>query len=227
LASKKDHGVPLITCLHTAESNVSVFDIANLGVGSAEVTRRHGVRSELLAAAERGGLTAAITREAVEALRALGRDGRRRSPDLLHIATCGCRSGVGRIRPDTAGGQCACARSGAGWRHGGRALRCRDIGTDRRLFEEAAQASGAKVVVRIVPGAWDSFKAGDRERYLAMIARAADDAYRSGAERVALAQASMAGASKLGRGKQAPLTSPLAGLRAAVEAAHLRSRKGV
>jgi hypothetical protein len=89
----------------------------------------------------------------------------------------------------------------------------------RHLFEEAARVTVAEIVMRLVPGAWDVFKAGDRDRYLSMIAQAADDAVREGASRVALAQASMAGAAKLCSAEQPPLSSPMAGLGAAAEAA--------
>ena len=88
----------------------------------------------------------------------------------------------------------------------------------RALFEEVAQGTGAKVEVRLVPGAWSAFKGGDRDRYPALVAEAADEAVREGASRVALAQASMAGAARLTREGSPPLTSPAIGLRAAVAA---------
>ena len=48
-----------IACLHTAESNVAVFDNALLQLGlSDQTTLHHEVRADLLADAERaGGLT--------------------------------------------------------------------------------------------------------------------------------------------------------------------------
>jgi hypothetical protein len=75
------------------------------------------------------------------------------------------------------------------------------------------------VTVCLVPGAWEAFKAGDRDRYLAIVAEAAEDAMRGGATRVALAQASMAEASNLLPVAQRPLTSPTVGLMAAATAA--------
>jgi hypothetical protein len=221
---KEGHPVPVIACLHTAESNVSVFDLANRELGSAEVALRHCVRPELLAAAERaGGLTAVIRQQTVEALRALSRD-----VDAV-LLTC---STLGPAAPEAGLGASApilrvdAALAREAMRDGDTVVvLCAaetTLEATRCLFEEAARANGANVIARVVPGAWDSFKAGDQERYVAMIAGAAEDAYRSGASRVALAQASMAGASKIARSKQVPLTSPLAGLRAAVEAAHSR-----
>ena len=62
------------------------------------------------------------------------------------------------------------------------------------LFEAAAERTGARVVVRLVPGAWPLFHAGDHAGYAALIAR---DAEASRADVVALAQASMAPAARL------------------------------
>jgi hypothetical protein len=94
----------------------------------------------------------------------------------------------------------------------------------RALFEQAAAATGAQVEVRLVPGAWALFRNGREELYLAAIAEAADEATRTGATTVALAQASMAGASGLTASAPVPLTSPAAGLAAAIAAAHQISR---
>jgi hypothetical protein len=57
-----------------------------------------------------------------------------------------------------------------------------------------------------------------------MIAAAADQAFRDGADVVALAQASMAGAAELCR-EGRPLTSPGVGLAAALQAAALAPRR--
>jgi len=202
---------------------VSVFDTANRELGLAGVTLRHCVRPELLAAAERAGtLTSAITQQTVDALHALCTDA---DAVLLTCSTLGpaaeaaASASVPILRVDS-----ALAREAV--RGGGTVVVLCAVETTleltRRLFEEAARTSGAEVIVRIVPGAWNVFKSGDQERYLSMIARAADDAYWSGATRVALAQASMAGAAKLARAKQKPLSSPAEGLRAAVYAAQCR-----
>jgi len=87
----------------------------------------------------------------------------------------------------------------------------------REIFERAAALTGASIEVRLVPGAWEAFRAGRREHYLALVAAAADRALAAGAT-VALAQASMAAAAPLCRAGR-PLASPLAGLKAAVAAA--------
>jgi len=88
----------------------------------------------------------------------------------------------------------------------------------RTLFEQAARRTGAAVDVRLVPDAWAAFRSGDRDRYLAIVAEAADEVARQGASKVALAQASMAGAARLVRDGDPPLTSPAVGLRAAMAA---------
>ena len=85
----------------------------------------------------------------------------------------------------------------------------------RALFEAAAAATGALVEVRLVPRAWAAFKAGNRDAYLRLIREAADRATSDGAQTVALAQASMAGAAATAVGAS-PLASPTAGLRAAI-----------
>jgi hypothetical protein len=81
--------------------------------------------------------------------------------------------------------------------------------------------TAAQVDVQLLDGAWDLFKAGDTTGYLSTIAAAADAAYANGADVVALAQASMAGAAeRVTRGAR-PLASPQSGLAAAIEAAML------
>ena len=83
-----------------------------------------------------------------------------------------------------------------------------------------------KVTVQLVPGAWAAFKAGERERYLGLVADAADASLGGGASRVALAQASMAGAAPLTQARPPPLTSPGVGLQAAIAGASARSMRG-
>lgn len=83
--------------------------------------------------------------------------------------------------------------------------------------------TGADVEVRLIPGAWDLFKAGRQDDYWQTIADAADTAAAEGAAAVALAQASMAGAAALAR--HPPLTSPGAGLAAMVARAQAAAEK--
>ncbi|MHA1529542.1 MAG: Asp/Glu racemase, partial [Alphaproteobacteria bacterium] len=62
------------------------------------------------------------------------------------------------------------------------------------LFGVAAEGTGARVTIRLVPGAWRLFHGRDHAGYAALIAR---DAEASRADVVALAQASMAPAAHL------------------------------
>ncbi|MET9700702.1 aspartate/glutamate racemase family protein [Streptomyces sp. NPDC006529] len=69
---------------------------------------------------------------------------------------------------------------------------------------------------RVVPGAWERFEAGDAEGCLALVAAAADAV--TGADVIVLAQVSMAGAVDRVTTQVPLLTSPSAGLAAAVGA---------
>lgn len=61
-----------VACLHTAESNIRVFDDALDKSGLTDIVLRHVVRADLLAPAEQaGGLTAMISRQTGQALREL------------------------------------------------------------------------------------------------------------------------------------------------------------
>ncbi len=213
--------MPRIACLHTAESNVAVFDAALRELGRDDVELQHLVRADLLADAEAaGGLTPAIAAETSGELRALCGD---TDAVLLTCSTLG--PAIDQAAP---GASVPILRTDAALAHeavrdGGKIVVLCAVATTleptRQLFAEAVRDTEAEIVMRLVPGAWDAFKAGETERYHAIIAKAADEALREGATRVALAQASMAGAAKLATIDPRPLTSPGAGLRAVVEAA--------
>lgn len=209
-----------LACLHTAESNIAVFEAAGAALGIAGGTLRHAVRADLLSDAERaGGLTPEIAASTRNMLLSLCDDA-----DAV-LLTC---STLGPAAEAVAGSAPApvlrvdAALAAEAVREGCRVVALcaveTTIGPTRLLFEEAARATGAVVEVRLVPGAWAAFKAGDPDRYLAMIAAAADDAMRNGAGCVALAQASMAGAARLCTAGT-PLSSPVVGLAAAKSAA--------
>ncbi|MFF5701249.1 arylsulfatase [Streptomyces sp. NPDC012794] len=82
--------------------------------------------------------------------------------------------------------------------------------TGALLAEEGARA----VRSRVVPGAWERFAAGDEDGYLAAVAEAADAV--TDADVIVLAQVSMAGAAALVRTRVPVLSSPAAGLAAAL-----------
>ncbi|MFQ5567608.1 MAG: hypothetical protein ACE5EU_14745 [Paracoccaceae bacterium] len=172
-----------IACLHTAESNVAVFEAAR----PEGVTLSHAVRPDLLAAAEAEGLTPGIAAATAEALVALDGDA-----VLLTCSTLGpAAEAAGALRADAALAEAATAGGGTV------EVLCAAPGTltaTAELFGAAAERSGARVTIRLVPGAWALFHAGDHAGYAALIAR---DAQASRAGVVALAQASMAPAAGL------------------------------
>jgi hypothetical protein len=221
--SRREDAEMRIACLHTVESNIDAFAVAN-----GEVELRHEVRADLLARAEAAGrLTEEIADETRKALLALGEDA---DAVLLTCSTLGPAAAMAApattvpvLRVDEALARQATAS-------GGRVVVLCAVETTiaptRALFEKAAAGTGATIDVQLVPGAWTEFKAGRTDRYHAAIAAAADAAFHDGASAVALAQASMAGAAALCR-KGKPLASPAIGLAAAIEAARLRARGGV
>lgn len=211
-----------IACLHTVASNIAVFDAAAgaLVAGGAGVSLSHHVRADLLAAAEAaGGLTDAIRDEAADLLRGLSADV---DAVLLTCSTVGpaatradLLSRVPILRVDGALAAAAVTLAAAG---GGRVVALCAVQTTveptRALFERAAEGTGVAIEMRIAPGAWDAFKAGDVAGYHRLVAEAADALYAAGEGVVALAQASMSGGAALCT-RGTPLTSPAAGLAAA------------
>jgi len=100
------------------------------------------------------------------------------------------------------------------------------LSSTQELFEAEARATGAAIEMRRVPDAWAQFKAGRLDRYFALTAQAADQAFREGVQTVVLAQVSMAPAAALCRDGR-PLVSPATGLKSAVLAARLASGASV
>ncbi|MGA9701311.1 Asp/Glu racemase [Pseudomonas sp.] len=206
-----------IACLHTAASNISVFDAAAEALGVGAEVLRHEVRADLLAAAESAGqLTDDIVTSTASALLALAQHA-----DVV-LLTCstlgpvveGLSTNIPILRTDQALAAAA-VRSG-----GNIVVLCAvetTLAATLRLFYKAALHSNANVEVRLVPGAWALFKAGDIEGYLATVAKAADAAYAEGIARVALGQASMSAAAVRVTAGPAPLTSASTGLSAALQ----------
>ena len=191
-----------IACLHTAESNVAIFEAAR----PDGVSLSHAVRPDLLAAAEAEGLTPAIAAATAEALGAL-RDGA--DAVLLTCSTLGPAAGpAGALRADAALAEAAVSGGGTV------EVLCAAPATltaTAELFGAAAGRTGARVTIRLVPGAWRLFHEGDHAGYAELIAR---DAEASRAGVVALAQASMAPAAQ--RTARPVLSVPTAALAAAL-----------
>lgn len=209
-----------ISCLHTAEVHVATFEAARRHLRLDDVVLRHRVRADLLAAAERPG--AAIQPILQRTADELGALAEAADAVLLTCSTLGPAAAMAQsatqvpvLRVDQ-----ALAREAV--EGGGRVIVLCTAGTTiaptRALFERAALLTGAEIEVRLVPGAWELFKAGDADTHCAMIAEAADIAGGEGSATIAFAQASMTDASKLCR-EVVPLTSPGVGLAAAAAAA--------
>lgn len=207
-----------IACLHSAHSNIAVFEAAARQLGLAAGTLLHEVQPQWLALAEQaGGLTTAIELGVRTALLQLAQqaDTVMLTCSTLGpaVATAAQASAVPLLRVDA-------ALAAQAVEHGGRVLALCAVETTLQptlaLFSAAASGSGARVEVRLVPGAWALFQAGDGEGYLEAIADAASAAYAEGFSLVVLAQASMAGASERVRNGPPPLSSPIAGLAWAV-----------
>ena len=211
-----------ISCLHSALSNIGVFEAARRALKLDDVMLKHRVRADLLAIAEKAGRpTPAILEQTADELVAVAA-----SADgvLLTCSTLGPAARLAAARLDVPVLRVDQALATEAVAAGGRVIVLCAVGSTivptRAVFEEAAMLTGAEIEVRLVPGAWDLFRAGREEDFWRTVADAADIASGEGAA-VALAQASMAGAADFARGPR-PLSSPVAGLAAIVSAARAR-----
>nr|WP_210318740.1 aspartate/glutamate racemase family protein [Rhizobium paranaense] len=207
--------------MHTAESNIAIYDNAAKTLGLPAGTLHHHVRADLLFAAERaGGLTPDIEAETAAVLQQLAQDA---DAVVLNCSTLGPAallaadtSEVPIIRAD---GVLAENAVKAGGKVTVLCTTETTIAPTTRLFENAAKTTGADIDVRLIDGAWALFRAGDHKAYLVAIAEASETAYREGAETVVFAQASMTGAAALlGDEYARPMSGPTAALEAAMTA---------
>ncbi|MFS8111582.1 aspartate/glutamate racemase family protein [Rhizobium jaguaris] len=210
----------LITCLHTAESNIAIYEDAAKQLGLPAGSLHHHVRADLLFAAERGGkLTPDIEAETAAVLQRLAQDA---DAVVLNCSTLGPaalvagKSAVPIVRAD---GVLAENAVKAGGKVTVLCTTETTVAPTTQLFEEAAKTTGAEIEIRLIDGAWVLFRAGEQEVYLARIAEAAKAAYREGAKTVVFAQASMTGAAALlGDEYARPMSGPTAALQAAMTA---------
>lgn len=206
-----------IACLHTADSNIAIFDAAADALGITPDTLSHHARPDLLAAAMQAGtLTPALQQQTHDALLELAQ-----TADLVLLtcstlgpaaATANDVSSVPVWRVDEALATKAMSRAGKT-----RVLYAADttLTPTQEVFERVKRHPKADVEFQRVDNAWDFFMAGNSAAYLQRIAAAADEAFQQGIERVALAQASMSGAVELTQ-FGAPLSSPRCALRDAI-----------
>lgn len=199
-----------IACLHTAASNAPLFDAAAAALPGGALRLTHTIRPDLLREP---------TPETLDEAAALLRD-LAMSADAV-LLTCSTIGGAVTLledapcpvlRADAALAEAAC-RSGGPVHVLYAAPSTR--GPTAALFAEAAARTGASLDLRLVEGAWEVFLAGDLPAYHARIAAAAAGL----PGRVALAQASMAGAAALMTNGPPPLTIPAIGVMAAARAA--------
>ena len=208
-----------IACLHTADSNIPIYETAARQLGLPAGTLHHHVRADLLLTAERlGGLTADIEAETADVLERLARQA---DAVILNCSTLGpaalkaaAAATVPIIRADGVLAQEAVKASGRV------IILCTvetTIDPTTELFEAAAKATGAEIEVRLIQGAWALFRAGDQPAYLASIAEAVEATYGEGPATVVFAQASMTGAAKLLPETSArPVSGPATALAAAM-----------
>lgn len=208
-----------IACLHTADSNIEIYEDAARQLGLSAGALHHHVRADLLLTAERlGGLTTDIMAETADVLQRLAQDA---DAVILNCSTLGPASSQAAtvaaapiIRADG-------VLADEAVRAGGKVIvLCTvetTIGPTTTLFEAAAKATGAEIEVRLIPGAWALFRAGDQPAYLASIAQSAQAAHGEGPVTVVFAQASMTGAARLLPETYArPLSGPMTALAAAM-----------
>jgi hypothetical protein len=182
-----------IALLHTADSNVALFDQAAVASGlGARAQLIHAVRPDLLAEVQAaGGLTEDLAARTSAVLQALAE-----GADAV-VLTCSSLgpaisalgpSSVPIIRADA-------ALAGAVSEGGGVVAVLYAAPTSRdatqQLFAHAFQEAGAVIDLRWVAGAWDAFLAGDMAAYSTLIQSEMGRAEARGVDRIALAQASM------------------------------------
>jgi hypothetical protein len=217
----------MLALLHTSPFHVPVFD-ALRDEHHPGLELRHFVDEELLARARREGPQAVA--DAVRAVldRAVGEGAR------AVLCTCSTLGGVAEAAASGAGlpvlrspvlrsdRPMAAAAVAAGRRIVVLASVESTFGPTTSLIEEEARRAGRTVRVRthLVEGAWARFEAGDTEGCARLVAAATDAV--ADADAIVLAQGSMAPAARLTTTAVPVLSSPRAGLAAAVRA--LRTR---
>ena len=198
-----------VACLHTAASNLAVFDEAANSLAIPATRLSHIVMPHWLEEAEKsGGLTPELQARLAAFLRNL-------TPffDAILI-TC---STLGPVAGDFPDGPCPVLRTDKLLADALHALPGKSVvlcaapstlAATTTLFCPPGLAPQQQPEVRLIAGAWEAFKSGNQARYLSQIAEAAQHAYQQGAENVALAQVSMTPAVRNFPPPRRPLTSP-------------------
>ncbi len=200
-----------IACLHTAASNIAIFDHAAKSRDLPATALSHVVMPHLLAEAElSGGMTPALQQHITQLLHSL-------TPWFEAILiTC---STLGAVADGfiAEGNRCAVYRTDrllADEVHrlaGKSRVLCAaesTLTTTTALFCPATLPTEQHPQVQLIPGAWAAFKAGQHDEYHRLIVQAVERSRQEGAQQVALAQVSMAAAADLFPPALRPLTSP-------------------
>lgn len=204
-----------IACLHTADSNVDIFEKVAADLGLSPHMLQHSVRTDLLFRVEQAGsLTPAIIAATHDAIWTVGQNA---DIVILNCSTLGPAldsfDGIERVvRVDHALAELAAQQNGRV------TVLCTaptTIEPTTKLFQKLAMSSAASIEIVLIEGAWEAFRSGSKAEYTRMIAEAAEQAYHEGAVQVVFAQASMAEAAVLVLNGPSPLTSPISGLKAA------------
>ncbi|WP_416412544.1 glutamate racemase [Pantoea sp. App145] len=207
-----------IACLHTAASNIAIFDQAAASLGMPSTALNHLVMPHLLAEAElSGGMTPEQQTRLTALLHSL-------TPwfDAILI-TCSTLGPVADSFHNDANGCVVWRTDGmladeVHRREGQSVVLCAaesTLAATTALFCPPAR-DGQQPEVRLIPDAWATFKAGDQLGYRRLIKEAVELARQQGAVNVALAQVSMAIAAQDFSEDQRPLTSPQLALRCAI-----------
>lgn len=210
-----------ISCLHSARSDIAVFEAARRTLRFDDVMLKHRVRTDFSGSEGRTIPQTAVKHAAAELFSlSKGAHGLLVSiPSLLSVTGAADILGVPIVHADLALAEAAVSG-------GGRVtVLCASgsvLASMRALFDNAAIAAGATVEVRLVSGAGDLLGAGREADYLRVIADAAELALDDGTSVVALAQTAMAGAAALVRSSRV-VTGPTAGLAAVVRAVQATS----
>ncbi|MEU6733413.1 aspartate/glutamate racemase family protein [Streptomyces physcomitrii] len=208
----------VLALLHTSPVHVPVFE-ALREAHHPGLALRHLVREELLTAAAAEG-PASVAAEVEGAVLRAARDGAG-----AVLCTCSTLGGVAESASAAAGvpvlrvdRPMAAEAVATGPRIVVLAALAETLEPTTGLIAEEARRAGREVAPRsvLVPGAWELFRSGDGEGYIARVAAAAREV--SGADVLVLAQASMAPARALLTGGPPVLSSPRPGLAAAARA---------
>ncbi len=204
-----------IACLHTAASNIAIFDDAAKLLGLPATALSHIVMPHWLAEAEfSGGMTPAQQQRIEQMLHSL-------TPWFEAILiTCSTIGAVADTFADD-GHHCLVYRTDRMLadevqRLGGKTrVLCAaqsTLVTTTALFCPATLPAEQHPQVQLIPDAWDAFKAGEQDKYHRLIVQAVEEARNAGCDHVALAQVSMAAAVNHFAAERRPLASPVLAL---------------